>query len=463
MKHFIAISITLFLSVAISAQSVREAETHFNEGRYSEAYNTYSLLLKKDRHDALLNYKAARCLIAMKRYEEAEPLLDFAAGRKVKNAWYYLYEVYYNTYQFDKAIDAITTYMQEARLSDGALAVSQALLEKARTAANLYTKVEDVTIVDSIRVLKSRLLDAYHLQSMLGSIFYISNDSLQSVGYTTGRGDKQIVPVRQDSAVNLAVTYKLLDTWGDTLRISSNVNTAFEENYPFELADGITLYFASKGHGSLGGYDIFMTRFSSASNDYTIPLNIGMPFNSPANDYMLVLDDLAGRGWFATDRFQHSDSVMVYCFIPNAERRIVDDTDAEHYRRAAMLLEYNRLDSSETASSATEEDLETPDRTAREMNFLINDGLVYTSITQFRSPEALQRYSELQDLNKRSRTLAILLEGKRREYMVADDEADRASLRIEVLGLESDIVALDAEIRTTIRTIRRLELHALTE
>ena len=64
-----------------------------------------------------------------------------------------------------------------------------------------------------------------------------------------------------------------------------------QQDYPFMLSDGTTLYFAENGEESLGGYDLFVTRYSSSSHEYLKPENLGMPFNSPYNDYMLVIDE----------------------------------------------------------------------------------------------------------------------------------------------------------------------------
>ncbi|MFR3186749.1 MAG: hypothetical protein ACLTOV_01045 [Phocaeicola sp.] len=43
---------------------------------------------------------------------------------------------------------------------------------------------------------------------------------------------------------------------------------------------------------------------------------MGMPFNSPYNDYMYALDDFNNLGWFATDRFQPEGKVCIYVFAP---------------------------------------------------------------------------------------------------------------------------------------------------
>ena len=96
-------------------------------------------------------------------------------------------------------------------------------------------------------------------------------------------------------------------------------------NYPFMLSDGQTLYFAAKNEESLGGYDIYMTRYDNDERKYLAPENLGMPFNSPANDYLLVIDEFNNLGGFASDRNQPADSVCLYTFIPNESRRTYED------------------------------------------------------------------------------------------------------------------------------------------
>lgn len=88
-------------------------------------------------------------------------------------------------------------------------------------------------------------------------------------------------------------------------------------NYPFMMPDGTTFYFAATGEESIGGYDIFVTRFDSESGSFLKAENIGMPFNSTANDYMYAIDEFNDIGWFATDRSQPEGKVCIYIFIPS--------------------------------------------------------------------------------------------------------------------------------------------------
>lgn len=105
---------------------------------------------------------------------------------------------------------------------------------------------------------------------------------------------------------------------------------------PFMMEDGETLYFAAnKDKDGLGGYDIFMTRADGDGGFYE-PSNVGMPYNSPANDMLYVIDENNNIGWWATDRFTGADSVSIMVFVPNANRKNLEVDDEEKPSRAKI-------------------------------------------------------------------------------------------------------------------------------
>ncbi len=87
--------------------------------------------------------------------------------------------------------------------------------------------------------------------------------------------------------------------WSVPQNLGSKVNSAENEFFPFISYDGI-LYFASKGHGGMGGLDIF---FSVPENgEFNTIENMGYPVNSPRDDFALVLDKTGMQGYFASNR-----------------------------------------------------------------------------------------------------------------------------------------------------------------
>ena len=222
------------------------------------------------------------------------------------------------------------------------------------------------------------------------------------------------------------------------------------------MADGVTIYFASNGENSIGGYDIFMSRFNG--DDYSKPLNIGMPFNSPDNDYMLVIDEMAGIGWFATDRRQHPDTVVVYEFVPN-EKRLPLKTEDPDYRRNVAQLIISRKAHFNNAVDKTE--VEKVEKNKNEINFRVNDGVLYTQLSDFHSEDAKALYLKLVEVDKRYQTLKILLEGKRREYTFAESYQDKEVIRVEVLEIEAEVRRYAALVDEYILQVRRAEINAI--
>jgi len=71
--------------------------------------------------------------------------------------------------------------------------------------------------------------------------------------------------------------------WSPPENLGLPVNTKYSEESPFMLADGKTLYFSSKGHDSMGGYDVFKTTLDSTGK-FTEPVNLGFPINTTQDD-----------------------------------------------------------------------------------------------------------------------------------------------------------------------------------
>lgn len=100
--------------------------------------------------------------------------------------------------------------------------------------------------------------------------------------------------------------------WGEPKNLGPAVNTEGNEMFPFLSSIG-TLYFASDGHAGLGGLDIF---FSEEYNGtYLSPLNMGAPINTNSDDFSLLYDDTADRGYFCSNRTgRGNDDIFFFQF-----------------------------------------------------------------------------------------------------------------------------------------------------
>lgn len=82
--------------------------------------------------------------------------------------------------------------------------------------------------------------------------------------------------------------------WAIPINLGPNINTKFDEEYPVITADGKTLYFASKGHSSMGGLDIFKSIWNDEKKEWGPAINLGYPINTP-DDNMTISFTSTGR------------------------------------------------------------------------------------------------------------------------------------------------------------------------
>lgn len=91
--------------------------------------------------------------------------------------------------------------------------------------------------------------------------------------------------------------------WGKAQLISNDINTEYNEDAPFIHPNGKTLYFASEGHNSMGGFDIFYTELQE-DGTWSTPSNIGYPLNTTDDDIFFVTSADGKRAYFSSDKQQ---------------------------------------------------------------------------------------------------------------------------------------------------------------
>lgn len=114
--------------------------------------------------------------------------------------------------------------------------------------------------------------------------------------------------------LDLWIVERVGETWGAPRNLGPDVNTGGNEGFPYVHPDG-TVYYATTVPGESGRpdhLDIVYTR--PAGGDWTAPTALGPPFNTPADDFGLVVDDGNARGYFASSRAGGLGDDDVYAF-----------------------------------------------------------------------------------------------------------------------------------------------------
>lgn len=343
----------------------------------------------------------------------------------------------------------------------------------------MKSAMQKVMIIDSIVVDKEGFLQYYKLSPETGSLkdgddfFHIKENDGYFV-YLNELGNKCYFSKQEtDSTSNLYYRESANMEWSQpTLLEGINDEHQFHHvNYPYMMGDGTTFYFAADGdEDGLGGYDIYMTTYDEEENHFLRPVNIGMPFNSEANDYLYVIDEYANLGWFATDRNQEEGKVCIYVFVPS-ERRInystEDYTPEEINNFAQISCISDTWDDEEQYSLAVHRlevvsKLQKHKEAATDMAFVINDDITYHEPSEFKLQENLLRYQQLTTLRTRQAILNQTLERTREAYAVAGEEA-RKAMADAILSDEQQVLMLQRETHHLEKTIRNTENTFLTK
>lgn len=88
--------------------------------------------------------------------------------------------------------------------------------------------------------------------------------------------------------------------WGPAKNLGPTVNTPLDDDAPFIHPDGITMFFSSKGHQSIGGYDIMFS--VKKDNEWTTPKSMGLPLNTTEDDRYYVINSRGDKGFFSSNR-----------------------------------------------------------------------------------------------------------------------------------------------------------------
>jgi hypothetical protein len=343
----------------------------------------------------------------------------------------------------------------------------------------MKSAMQKVMFIDSIVVDKKNFLQYYHLSPETGSIsdgddFFHIKENDDCFVYLNEIGNKCYYSQQEtDSTSNLYYREAIDMKWSQpTLLAGINDEQHFRKvNYPYMMGDGTTFYFAAEGDpDGLGGYDIYMTTYDEEENRFLHPVNIGLPFNSEANDYLYVIDEYANLGWFATDRNQEEDKVCIYVFVPSEQRVTysAEDYTPEELNNFAQISSISDTWDDEEVYSLAIHRLEEVRKQQKpideidDINFVINDDITYHQVSEFKQPENLLRFQQLTTLKNRQTMLKQMLDKTREIYAVANAAA-REQMADDILAGEQEILTLHHETHKLEKAIRNAENSFLTK
>jgi outer membrane protein OmpA-like peptidoglycan-associated protein len=99
--------------------------------------------------------------------------------------------------------------------------------------------------------------------------------------------------------------------WGKAQNLGPTINTPYDDDAPFFHPDGVTLYFSSQGHTSMGGFDIFFTTLND-SGQFSKPVNMGYPVNTTDDDIFFFPTADNKRAYYSSFRSDGAGEKDIY-------------------------------------------------------------------------------------------------------------------------------------------------------
>ncbi len=308
-------------------QLVAQANKLFLTSDYVNAMPLFSQLLSLHPKDATYNYKFGVCVLHNDEDKvKSLQYFDFAVKEASvdKEAFFYAGRGYQTNARFDEALAFFEKYKAKAATPDPLDAAR--FIQQCKNGKNLYDKNVTLQALEKTETLENEFYRNYDLKAMKGRIIpkplnfkskkdvkledntliFVGTEN-QSIVYA-GYNDEGLNTSRELFRVNKLPNGE----WAAPLNIGEPVNSAFDEEFAFLHPDGKTLYFSSKGHNTMGGYDIFRSVYDEQTSKWSAPLNLAHPINSPADDIFYASDEAGTFAYFASKNFTKPGKIKVY-------------------------------------------------------------------------------------------------------------------------------------------------------
>lgn len=453
MKKILLLLLQIFIAsslIVASAITKKDAQTLVENHQYEEAIDALRSLMKQSAYakDGDCNKLLGQSLCLTGRYKEALPHLQTAIRlNRRSGAQWYLAITLQHLYDFEGALEAIESYRPVLK-SEMWLAKADSLEAECQQGLRAMNHIEDVEIIDSLFVYKPSFFSYYKLGPESGRVM---SDEQNGLFFENQAADYRILA----SDGSFFESYKIQETWEEPHPLKGVGSEEFRMITPFMRTDGETLYFACDSTPGIGGLDIYKTRFNSEEGEFYQAERLGMPFNSPFDDYMMAIDETHQVGWWATDRGDDPEHVLIYLFKLNDNPEFLDDPDESRARIDRIADSWKQEGGyEELMASILSSDKQKKEEVG--VRIIISSQKVYTSPDQFQDSEARKWYEQNLQTQKLISEYEATLRNLREEYAVAP-KSNKPQITSLIHQKEEELFSFYRQIRLVEKKYRSLE------
>lgn len=333
---------TSFAQAAFASEEElkQQALKLFDDDEFEEAYPLYSQLASLYPKDPNYNYRLGVCMLyASDDKEKPIPFLEFATKSPEvdKEVLFYLAKAYHLNYRFDDAIAKYVDYLKVASESKANKLQVDRQIQMCKNGKKLLRNITDLLVLDKKELSRTDFYRAYDISDIGGKLLAKPDEEAFKTSLDKKKKEKSIIYLATNNnqvffssygddlehGKDIYIIRKLPNgEWSKPQTLGYPVNTEYDEDFPFLHPNGKVLYFCSKGHNSMGGYDIFKTTLNEETNTWNKPVNMDFPINTPDDDILYVTNEDEKEAFFSSARASKTGKTAV--FHINVERKPID-------------------------------------------------------------------------------------------------------------------------------------------
>ena len=444
---FFIFSLTGQVSILAQYTPQEEAIKLFEENHYSEALPAFKRLSSLFPKDPRYQYYAGVCMVQSNtELKKAVDYLSIAAEKTVpRDVYFFLGKAFLYQYKFGDALDAFLKFQQFGERSEKEKWQCDMHIAMARNGQQQLSKECKVNVYKADTINRKDLFSFYN-RVLTGGKFKETTDRSFPFSETKERttwrfepamlGKNEPVYGSSPGAVrksrDLVSVRKTTDNnWSRPENLGSVINTPYDEDFAYFNATESALYFASKGHNSMGGYDVFKSIYNPDTKSWSAPINLGYPINTPYDDFLFVPSDDQSQALITSNRSTHGDKLVVYTISFSKTYSYTDLSPSINFNNKANFKQNSKAGVLSSKKELSHDAVNLPDMNSKK-----------TALSNGYPVELLQQKDYNEQLNKalqyqlQSDSLGRVSEDLRQKSLIAKSESEKDRLKKDIYSLD---------------------------
>ena len=308
-------------------ERIKYANNLFEEQKFIEAEPHMSNFLS-NKNNSEYNFKYGVCVLF--KYADKSKSIPYLK-KAIKDsevdprAYFYLGRVYHYNYLFQDALNQYKKYKSLASSKQAKSLNLEMYINMSENGQSLMKNLSDIVVIDKKTTSVDKFNYSYDLKDIGGRILVTEEFQTKIDKKKNHKSIIYFPPLNQDilfyssygevgdNGLDIYFKKRLSGGgWSSPKILPENINSPYDEDFPFLNSNGTTFYFSSMGHNSMGGYDIFRCNYDATTNDFGPISNLDYKINSTDDDILYLVDKNNKNAIFSSKRSSEGGMIDVY-------------------------------------------------------------------------------------------------------------------------------------------------------